>query len=457
MGAEAKILVVDDEEKIRFVLSCLLGDQGYEVATASDGGEALEAAEEIAPDLILLDLEMPVMDGSEALKELKRLGLADKVIILTAYGTIPSAVEAMRLGACDYLTKPFVNEELLLVIERALKQHKMERELTDARSRLEEQFSVGGIVTVNSEMRRLLETVVRIAPTDTPVLITGESGTGKELFAQAIHQHSRRKSKAFLTLNCGALPETLIESELFGFRRGAFTGANAAKPGLVEQADGGTLFLDEIGEMGPEAQVKLLRFAQSGEFIRLGGTEAGKVGVRLIAASNQDLESAISEGRFRADLFYRLNVVSISIPPLRERRDDIAPLVEHFLKKYGPSLGKDDYRLAPEALEAIQVHDWPGNVRELENAVHSALAMADGSPVGPELLPVTVSRSAAMGAHVDEGASMRDMVSAQQEAVEKKAIIDALESCGGNRSRAAKALGVGRNTLLRKMKRYGIS
>ena len=457
MDVPAKILVVDDEEKIRFVLSCLLGDHGYEVETASDGKAAFEAAEKFVPDLILLDLEMPVMGGSEALKELKQLGFADKVIILTAFGTIPSAVEAMRLGAYDYLTKPFVNEELLLVIERALERSRMERELTDARSRLEEQFSVGGIVTVNSEMRRLLETVVRIAPTDTPVLITGESGTGKELFAQAIHQHSARKNKAFLSLNCGALPETLIESELFGFRRGAFTGANMAKPGLVEQADGGTLLLDEIGEMGPEAQVKLLRFAQSGEFIRLGGTEAGRVDVRLIAASNQDLENAISEGRFRADLFYRLNVVSISIPPLRKRRDDIPPLVEHFLKKHGPSLGKEDYRFTPEALEVIQVHDWPGNVRELENAVHSALAMAVDTPIGADLLPLTVSRGALEGVHADGGVKMREMVSAQQETVEKRAIIDALESCGGNRSKAAKALGVGRNTLLRKMKRYGIS
>lgn len=450
-----KILIVDDEDKIRFVLTCLLEEKGYRIKSSGDGEEAVIAAEEFLPDLILMDLEMPKMGGLDSFRVLKEKGIEGKVIILTAYGTIPSAVEAMRLGAFDYITKPFVGDELLIVIERALGQDRIERELAQARDRLEEKFSVAGIITNNPEMKKLLETVKRISPADATVLITGESGTGKELFANAIHQHSRRKNKPFIALNCGALPVNLIESELFGYKKGAFTGANAVKRGLVEQADGGTLFLDEIGEMGPDSQVKLLRFAQSGEFLPVGGTEAKRVDVRLIAASNRHLEEAVDKGKFRADLFYRLNVVAIRIPPLKDRIEDIPLLTDHFLKKYGRELGKENYSFSSEAMEALQLHSWPGNVRELENAVHSALVMAFESPVGVKALPVSITDAAGVVKPL-KGDTLQDMVATSQEMVERRAIIEALNACGGNRTKAAKQLAIGRNTLLRRMKKYKI-
>jgi two-component system response regulator AtoC len=450
-----KILIVDDEQKIRYVLSCLLGEKGYSVETADDGREAIKAAAAFNPDLILMDLEMPEMGGLESFREIKRRGFTGKTIILTAYGTIPSAVEAMKLGAFDYLAKPFANDELLIVIERALQHDKIERELSEARSRLQERFSVEGIITNNAGMLRLLDVVRRIGPTDSPVVITGESGTGKELFANAVHQHSLRKGGPFVAVNCGALPQNIVESELFGYRKGAFTGAVSNKSGLVERADGGTLFLDEVAEMGPEVQVKLLRFAQSGEFIPVGGTELRRVDVRLVAASNRNLEEAIATGRFRSDLYYRLNVAAIRIPALRERIEDLPLLVDHFLRKYGPKAGKDGYRFSNEAMAALQLHPWPGNVRELENAVYSALVMANSSPVGPEALPVSIARELPTQS-LSAGGTLREIVASHQEAVERRAIVEMLRECGGNQSEAARRLGIGRNTLLRKMKRCRI-
>lgn len=453
-----RILIVDDERKIRLVLKRLLEGRGYEVTQAESGVQALESAGAHPPDLVLLDLRMPGMDGLETLKQLFSGGFKAKVIMMTAFGSITSAVEAMRSGAYDYITKPFSNDELLLGIERALEHERLQRDLSVARRQLEDKYSVKGIVAASREMLDLLGMVKRIAPTDTPALILGESGTGKELIAKAIHQESHRSEQPFLAINCSAVPAGLVESELFGYQRGAFTGADRPKKGLVSQADGGTLFLDEIADLNPEAQAKLLRFAQSGEFIPLGGTKAQKVDVRLIAATNRDLEKAVAEQEFRADLFYRLNVVMLRIPPLRERREDIPLLVEHFLRLFGPQYGKEGYSFSPQAFIALQKYSWPGNIRELENAVKSALVMADHPTMGEELLPPTVRRAEPSLEEIDfaEEISLPAFISEQQEIIEFKAIRRALKETSGNRTHAAKQLGISRNTLLRKMKRYGL-
>ena len=451
-----KILVVDDERKMRRILRSVLEAQGYEVETAGDGKECLNALGEFQPDLILLDLKMPGMDGMQTLEELQKRGFGGKVVILTAYGTIPSAVQAVHSGAYDFLTKTSDTDQILITIKRALEQLHLERRLEEAESKLVERFSIEGIITRSAGMEKLLELVTKVAPTDVSVLISGESGTGKELFARAIHQHSGRRERRFVALNCGALPANLIESELFGYGRGAFTGAVQSKPGLVKQADGGTLFLDEIGEMGLDAQVKLLRFAQSGEFIPVGEVRPQKVDIRLIAATNSDLEGAAEKGAFRADLYYRLNVISMKIPPLRERPEDIPLLIDHFIAKLGTPLGKGDYGFTPDALQALQLYGWPGNVRELENAVNGALVMADKPPVGTEYLPAKVRGDTvvAVGSGSD---SLPDRVSLSRAAVERRAIVEALEATGGSKTKAAEKLGISRTTLFRRMKRYGIS
>jgi DNA-binding NtrC family response regulator len=452
---QGKILIVDDERKMRRVLSSVLESEGYKVEVAADGKGALAQLAEFDPDLILLDLKMPGMDGMQTLGELQKAGFRGNVVILTAYGTIPSAVQAVHSGAYDFLTKTSDTEEILLTIKRALEQVRLERRLAEAETKLSERFSIKGIITRSSQMERLLELVAKVAPTDVSVLISGESGTGKELFARAIHQHSGRKDGPFVALNCGAIPETLIESELFGHGRGAFTGAVQSKAGLVKQADGGTLFLDEIGEMGLEAQVKLLRFAQSGEYIPVGEVAPRSVDVRLIAASNADLEQAIEQGRFRSDLYYRLNVVSIGIPPLRERPEDIPPLIEHFLFKLGMPMGLAGYKFTPEALTALQLYNWPGNVRELENAVNSALVMAEQSPVGVEYLPARLRGEAVTALQAGSG-SLPDRITQSRESVERTAIVEALSQTGYSMTKAAKKLGISRTTLFRRMRQYMI-
>ena len=451
-----RVLIVDDEVTIRRVLARVLASKGYDVEVAESGNACLQAATRFEPQIILLDLKMAGMDGLETLDELTGSQFRGKVIMMTAFGTIASAVEAMRRGAFDYVAKPFDNDEIVIVIERALEQMRLEAELIDAKNRLEEKFSVAGVITSNSEMRRLLDVVIQVAPSDAPVLITGESGTGKELFAKAVHQHSRRKTGPFVALNCGALPENLVESELFGYCSGAFTGAARAKPGLVKKADGGTLFLDEIGEISNEIQVKLLRFLQGGEFIPLGDSAARKVDVRIVAASNRELPKAVAEGRFREDLFYRLNVVPINIPPLRDRPEDIVPLVNHFVSKHGSAIGKEEYSFASEVIDAFMLHDWPGNVRELENAVHSALVMVKQSPISLGDLPVSLMGYTTEDAGVEKSGSLKEIIASFTEKIEKKEILAALRESGGNQSQAARRLGINRRTLIRKIRRYNI-
>ena len=450
-----RILVIDDELKIRMILKRMLESDGYQVRGAGGGQEGLAIVESFEPALILLDLKMPGMDGLEVLQNLGGAGYSGKVIILTAFGSISSAVQAMRAGAYDYITKPFDPEELLIVVERTLRQEKTERELRAAKQRLEEKYSVCGIVTANAEMEKLLETVLKIAPSDVSVMIHGASGTGKELFANAIHQHSFRSDGAFLALNCSAIPETLIESELFGYKAGAFTGASKNKLGLVAQADGGTMFLDEISELSPEVQAKLLRFLESGEFIPLGGSGKQEVDVRIISASNRNLSAEVASGRFREDLFYRLNVVTLSIPPLCDRADDIPLLIDHFLKKHSKEFGKTDFTFSPEALEVLQLYSWPGNVRELENAVKSALVLATESQIGVRDLPITLS-NLYLGRELTETSceSLYKIASLHKETAEKSALLRALRQCDWNRTKTAKLLGIGRRTLFRKIKRY---
>lgn len=453
---QKRILITDDESSLRLLLSCFLENQGFLVKSTENGKRCLEVAREFTPDLILLDLEMPEMNGLETLKVLKKEGYQGKIIILTAYGSIPSTVEAMRTGAYHYMTKPFANEELLLNVEKALEHDKIEKELDDARQRLEEKYSIDGIITRNQAMEKVLETVKRVARSEISVLITGESGTGKELIANAVHQYSLRKNKAFVPLNCGSLPGNLIESELFGYRKGAFTGADSSKLGLVERAHMGTLFLDEVGEMGMEAQVKLLRFAQSGEYLPLGATKPGKVDARLIAATNQNLDEAIREGRFRQDLFYRLNVVNLVLPPLRERKEDIPLLVNHFLGKYQRKSEGKTFSFSPAAIRMLQQHNWPGNIRELENAVSAAIVLASGSVINADDLAIALPGESMGGSVMREGASLQEIVNAKQRDVERLAIVEALHNSGGNQTRTAKNLGIGRNTLMRKIKKYNI-
>jgi len=452
-----RILIVDDEAKIRALLESLLEEKGYLVSVSGDGKGALEMAASEAPDVLLLDLKMPGMDGLQVLKQLQDSGFEGKVIIMTAFGTIENAVQAMRDGAYDYVSKPFSKEELFALIERALEHRRLEVDLSLARRQLKTAFSLSGIIAADREMLKLIESVKRIAPTNAPAIISGESGTGKELFAKAIHQESPRCDRPFIAVNCSAVPGNLVESELFGYIRGAFSGADRTKPGLVAAADGGTLFLDEIAELSMEAQSKLLRFTQSGEFIPVGGVQAQRVDVRLLAATNRDLEEVVAQGKFRSDLFYRLNVVRLRVPPLRRRSEEIPLFIEHFIRKHGAELGKEAFRFDSEALTRLQAYPWPGNVRELENAVRSALIMAETTPMTAGSLPISMRDPAVFEVKPDLSVPLQEGLKRLQVDYERNAIIKALESTGGNRARAAALLSVSRNTLFKKLKHYGIS
>ena len=448
-----KILIIDDEAKIRLILSSLLEDEGYQVTEAVNGHKGLEQVAEFSPDLIILDMKMPEMSGEDVLRELHSSGFSGRIIILTAFGSIPSAVKAIHAGAYDYITKPFDTDDLLLKVRRALEQINLEKELANAKSIIEENYSAAGIVTNNSEMKRLLELIKRAAPSDVPILIQGSSGTGKELFAKAIHQHSTRKNQSFVAVNCGAIPDNLIESELFGYKKGAFSGANTNKKGLFEEADGGTLFLDEIGEMNLEAQVKLLRVTQSGEYMPVGTTQAKQCNVRIIAATNKPLEESIKSGSFREDLYYRINVVNILVPNLADRLDDIPLLVKHFLNKLDSSV----QHCSPEVMRLLQCYSWPGNVRELQNVITGAVTLSSETHLKIEDLPERISKFAKPAA-IEKAAtgSLHEVVSEQKEATEKAIILEALEACNHNQTRASRQLGIGRRTLIRKLQKYGI-
>jgi len=446
-----RVLIVDDEKNMRWVLGQALSGDGYEVLEASDGTEALAIVTEQEPDVMVLDHRMPGKDGMEVLRTVRSKGMHFPIIMLTAHGNVATAVEAMKAGASEYLTKPFDLEELKLAIDKALMYSGLAAEVVRLRTELDRDYDVEGIVASDAGMLAVLDTVQRVAPTMANVMIYGESGTGKELIARALHNLSDRGSKPFVSVSAGALPETLLESELFGFEKGAFTGAVTAKPGRFEMANGGTLFLDEIGDISHATQVKLLRVLQERRFERLGGTRSIDVDVRVVAATNQDLQQLIVDGLFREDLFYRLNVVPITLPPLRQRSGDIPLLVAHFLEKY--KAGKK--RINPAAMEALARYQWPGNIRELENTIERIVILSHGDEIEPSDLPGEVRAGLGGAERATTGFALpEDGVDLEE--VELDLIRQALDRSGANIPKAAKLVGLTSKTLEARMQRLGL-
>ncbi|WP_165227005.1 sigma-54-dependent transcriptional regulator [Aquisphaera insulae] len=461
----ATILVAEDDRAIRFSLACSLQAEGYRVLEAGDGAEALARIEADRPDAVLLDLKMPGKDGFAVLEALGPALAELPVIVITAYGGSSVAIEAMRQGAYDYLTKPFDLDEVQITLRRALRQRELASEVKALRARsaeasddADEARAEPEIVGKSPAMRAVFKSIGLAAATDAAVLILGESGTGKELVASALHRHSNRGAKPFIRVNCGALPEGLVESELFGHERGAFTGADRQKPGRFERADGGTIFLDEVAELPQSAQAKLLRVLQQREFERVGGTETLRTDARVIAATHRDLPAEVAAGRFREDLFYRLDVVRIVIPPLRERREDIVPLIRHILRRVQSRHGWGELSLSPEALATIRERDWPGNVRQLENALARAAIAARGRPILPEHLDAGGRSEPAVTPDVDLGDESEPMpLRALLAEVERAAIERALRACNGNRTRTAERLGISRRQLFEKIREYDLN
>lgn len=446
-----RVLIADDEKNMRWVLSEALSAEGYEVIQASDGKEALAAVEEHHPDLMVLDHKMPSPDGMEVLRKIRAKGETFPVIMLTAHGNVETAVEAMKAGATEYLTKPFDLGELKLSIDKAIRVSELSAEVERLREELDRDWDVEGFVAADPRMMEILVTVEKVAPTNATVMIYGESGTGKELIARAVHRLSPRGNKPFVEVHAGALPETLLESELFGYEKGAFTGAVTAKPGRFELANGGTLFLDEVGDISLGVQVKLLRVLQERRFERLGGTRSIDVDVRVVAATNRDLQQLIADGSFREDLFYRLNVVPITLPPLRQRQGDIPRLVAHFLDKY-EAAGKT---ITNDAMEALGSYPWPGNIRELENTIERIVILASGDEIGLQDLPAEVRAGIAPSAsrtHLfelpEEGLDLEE--------VEMEFLRQALERSAGNPMKAAKLVGLTARTFEARMSRLGL-
>jgi two-component system response regulator HydG len=452
MKEKPKILVVDDEESHRIMLRAVLKDEGYEVVEAADGSEAVRAVEQEPFDLVLLDVRMTTMDGIEALTEIRKISPLIPVLIMTAYASVKTAVEALKAGAFDYLTKPLDIEELKILIEKALELYHLREENLTLKERLGDRFDFSKIIGKSRKMRELFDTLSLVAPTDATILILGESGTGKELVANAIHHNSFRKSQPFIKISCSALPETLLESELFGHERGAFTGAIARREGRFQLAHRGTIFLDEVGEMSPTTQMKLLRVLQEKEFEPLGSVQTLKVDVRVIAATHKDLTQEVKEGRFREDLFYRLNVVPVSLPPLRERKEDIPAVAHHFFEGYRGKNQKELKDISNKTMDLLSRYDWPGNIRELENCLERAVIMARGEVIAPADLPPHIQALSGR----EEGQALDFPSGISLEAVERALILKTLEETGGNRSRAAEILGINRRTLQMKLKEYGM-
>lgn len=449
----AKILVIDDEVKLTQIIKRSLEREGHTVLVANDSESAREIMRQpSALDIIFCDLRLPGdVDGIALLTEAKRYQPEADFIIITAYATVQTAVEALKKGAFDYLIKPVPLDELKLMVKRLLETRSLKEENVRLKEIIQEKFSFNNIVGVSKAIQAVLAKVAKVAPTNVSVLLRGESGTGKEIIAKTIHSASPRRDKPLIIVNCSAIPDTLLESELFGYVRGAFTGAYEDRKGLFQVADGGTIFLDEIGEISPALQVKLLRVLQDGEFQRLGDfAEKIKVDVRIIAATNKNLEEAVDAGHFRQDLYYRLNVVPIFIPPLRERKEDIPYLIEHFLKKYAPP-GRS-YSLSPEAMQLLMKYSWPGNIRELENAIEHAIVMAENSEIKVEDLPLAIRNFRQGTPSLTPGKV--DVNHLTLEEMEKQAILNAIRRTQGNYSRAARLLGITRRTLGYRIKKY---
>jgi two-component system, NtrC family, response regulator len=450
------ILIVDDEKNYRVVLEALLAPEGYEVLTAGSGREALKLVREADVDLIITDMKMPGMSGMELMEEAKRIEPDLPVIMMTAYGTIEMAVEAMKKQAFDYITKPFQNEELKLTIKKALENYRLIRENRRLSDALLSQYSFGNIIGKSKPMREIFDLIAKVSRSKASVLITGPSGTGKELIAKATHYNSPRRDRPFVSINCGALTETLLESELFGHEKGAFTGATAAKKGRFEMADGGTLFLDEVGEMPPSLQVKLLRVLQEMEFERVGGTRSIQVDVRVISASNRNIKEDVANEQFREDLFYRLNVIHIEVPPLTERTEDIKLLVNHFIDKYSEDETAERIQLSPEAWKAIYGHTWPGNIRELENTIERAVVLNTNGVITLEDLPEELSNPQE-DLPVERFIPVEAPLQKTLEQIEEKLIRRALEHSGHVQAHAASMLGITKSLMQHKMKKYNIT
>jgi two-component system response regulator AtoC len=445
MKKRAKVLVVDDEAIIRESIRDWLGDVGHQMLTAENGPQALEIIEKEKPGIVIADLVMPGMDGIELLKKAKEISPGIEVIIITAYGSIPTAINAIREGAYDYIEKPFCPERAELLIEKLVEHQRLLEENISLQQKLEERYRFENIIARSPRMQQVIEVIKVVAKSNATALITGETGTGKELVAHAIHSQSYRKNKPFVAVSCAALPESLLESELFGHEKGSFTGAYTQKKGKFEVANRGTLFLDEIGEMSANIQVHLLRVLEEKEFTRVGGNELINVDVRVISATNRDVKQAIAKEQFREDLYYRLNVVTIELPPLRERKEDITLLAQHFLEKFATENQKEITGFSPEATDFLLKYDWPGNVRELENAIERSVILAKNTLIEITDLP---QEKVIRVSPVPQRGRLKE--------VEKNHILNILAQSGGNYSQAARILGISRMTLYNKARVYGL-
>src|SRR5690349_11805819 len=457
MARNPSILVVDDEEIMREILETLLSREGYSVRVAASGAEGVELARSVPFDAVIVDVMMPGMDGMAVLEELKKLDDDLPVIMITAFASVENAITAMKRGAFDYITKPFKNDEVLVVIRNAVERRQLIAENTALKQNLQAQtHNFAGIIGRSPKMKQVFDLIIQAAPSRSTMLITGESGTGKELVARAIHTHSSRPDRAFVPVNSGNLPPELLESTLFGHVKGAFTGAVYPKKGLLDLADKGTIFFDEIGNIPLETQAKLLRVIQEREFMRLGGMETIKVDARIVAATNCDLKQMVEDGRFREDLYYRLHVINVYLPPLRERKEDIPVLAHHFLEKYAEENHKRGIELSSEALDLLADYDWPGNVRELENVIERAVVLCPGTRINADLIPENVRSSPSFQIPrfvvPPEGISFKDVITN----VEKRLIESTLEAAGGVQKRAAELLKIKPTTLNEMIKRYDI-
>lgn len=449
-----RILVIDDEQGMRDFLSIMLKKEGYEVVAAENGEHALKAIQADIYDLVITDVKMPKVDGIEVLRTIKEVSPETVVIVITAFATTDTAVQAMKLGAYDYITKPFKVDEIKLIIQKALEKHHLRKENILLKREIAARAGFENFIGKSAAMQKVFALIRQVADTKSTVLISGESGTGKELVARAVHYSSMRKDKPFVTVNCGALPETLLESELFGYMKGSFTGATSNKQGLFEAANGGTIFLDEISATTLNLQIKLLRVIQERTFMRVGGTTDIKVDVRVIAASNKDLQAEVAKGAFREDLYYRLNVIPVHLPPLRERKEDIAVLVEHFLNKFTAS-GKEPKKITSDALTLFMNYRWPGNVRELENTIERLVILASGDSIGVEYVPDSLKTSIPSPELIpsdipDAGLNMEELL----ENAERTLLQKALEKSGGVKTEAAKLLGLSFRSFRHRLQKY---
>jgi two-component system response regulator AtoC len=449
-----QVLIIDDEENLRHMLSAMLAGQGYQADTAANGAEGLRQLGQKVYDFILCDIRMPEMDGKAFLARALEEHLPSPVIMMSAYGSVDTAVECMKMGAYDFISKPFKKDEILMVLKKAEERERLKSENSRLRAEVSGRDEFCGIVSRSPLMQEIFGQIRKVADLKTTVLILGESGTGKELVARAIHSNGIRAAKPFVAVNCGAIPESLLESELFGHMRGAFTDASSDKAGLFEQADGGTLLLDEIGEMPLSLQVKLLRVLQEEEIRRVGAAQSKKVNVRVVSATSRDLEADVHAGRFREDLFFRLNVFSITLPPLRERSEDIPLLVSSFVARYAAGGEAAAVRCSPEAMRRLLGYGWPGNIRELENVIERGVIMRDGATITVDGLPPTLRRAseAALPASAEENLSIKKA----EDAIERDLIRKALLKTGGNRTQAARILEISHRSLLYKLKEFGI-